>query len=326
VLLLDGDDRNSKLTALRTQDGQVDWQSERPLFTANWSTPIAWDQGGQKDLVVPGSRRLTAYDADSGQERWWVDGFSPETIGVPMIGDGLLFVSAANRTGGPTDTYQGIRCEQLLELDKNGDQKIQEAEVPNDYRWILRPEVSGDNPGYADPNSSLKSRFNSMDSDKDRALTETEWKAFAVQWGGRFAPSLKAIRPGGRGDLTKSHVAWQLRRGIPEIPSALCYRGRLCLVRDGGLVQCVRPGTGEVIYEDRVGVSGGYCASPVAAGGRIYLAAHSGTIVVLDGTSDRLQVLARNVLGEKIWATPALVENTICVRTEKHLYAFSAKR
>lgn len=326
VLLLDSDDRNSKLLALRPQDGQVHWQTERPQFTANWSTPVLWDQGGPKELVVLGSRRLTAYDPDTGQERWWVDGFSPETIGVPVLGDGLLLVSAANRTGGHTDMYQGIRWEQLLELDQNGDRQLQEAEVPADYRFVLRPEVSDDNPGYADPNSTLKSRFNSIDSDKDKALTEIEWKAFATQWGARFSPSLKAIRPGGRGDSTPSHVAWQLRRGIPEIPSPLCYRGRLYLVRDGGLVQCVRPGTGEVIYEDRVGVPGSYCASPVAAGGRIYLAAHSGTIVVLDGTSDRLQVLARNVLGEKIWATPALAENTIYVRTEKRLQAFSASR
>lgn len=323
VLVLDSDDRNSKLVALRAKDGEVDWQTERPQFTANWSTPAVWDRDGQQELVVLGSRRLTAYDADSGQERWWVDGFSPETIGVPVFGEGLLFVSAANRTGGPTDKYQGIRWEQLLALDTNTDKKIQKAEVPGDYTWVLRPEVSGDNPGYADPNSTLQSRFNSIDADKDGTLTEAEWEAFASQWGARFTPSLKTIRPGGSGDLTASHIAWQLRRGIPEIPSPLHYRGRLYLVRDGGFVQCVRPGNGEVVYEDRVGVSGSFCASPVAAGGRIYLASHSGTVAVLDGTSDRLQVLARNVLGEKIWATPALVENTIYIRTESHLYAFS---
>ena len=125
---------------------------------------------------------------------------------------------------------------------------------------------------------------------------------------------------------TQSHVAWQLRRGIPEIPSPLCSRGRLYLVRDGGLVQCVRPGTGEVIHEDRLGVGGSYCAPPLAASGRIYLVSHAGTVVVLDGTSDRLQMLATNLLGGKIWATPALAENTLYVRTEKHLYAFSARQ
>ena len=210
----------------------------------------------------------------------------------------------------------------MLELDRNGDQKVHRSEVPDDYLFVMRPDCPTNNPGYAA--GSLKSRFNSIDSDKDGALTEAEWEAYARQWGTRFAPALKAIRPGASGDLTQSHVAWQLRRGIPEIPSPLFYQGRLYLVRDGGVVQCVRPANGELIYEERVGAPGGYCASPVAADGRIYLASHPGTITVIDGTADKLTVLIRNELREKIWATPALVQNTIYVRTEKHLYAFSA--
>jgi outer membrane protein assembly factor BamB len=324
VLLLDSDDLKSKLLALRVEDGEVDWQTERPRFAANWSTPTICEHDGQKDLLVLGSRRLTAYDADSGQERWWVEGFPPETIGLPVYGDGLFFVSAANRTGAHTDKYQGIRWEQLLELDRNGDKKIQRAEVPGDYRWILRPDVAEDNPGYADPNSTLMSRFNSIDTDHDGALTEKEWEAFAAQWGARFAPSLKAIRPGGKDDVSGSRVVWQLRRGIPEIPSPLFYRGRLYLVRDGGFVQGVRPADGEVIFEERVGVPGSYCASPVAANGRIYLSSHSGTVLVLDATADKLRVLAANRLGEKIWATPALLGNALYLRTEEHLCAFSA--
>ncbi len=322
LLALDSDDRKSKLLALRAQDGAVVWKTARPDFTANWSTPVIWDQQGRQDLVLLGSRRLVAYDPDSGKERWWVDGFSPETVGLPVCGDGLLFASAANRTGGHTDKYQGLRWEEVLQLDRNGDGQIQKSEVPEDYLWIMRSGLPKDNPGYAA--GSVRSRFNNIDTDKDGALSEAEWEAYARQWGARFAPALKAIRPGGTGDLTTSHVAWQLRRGIPEIPSPLFYRGRLYLVRDGGLVQCVRPANGEVIFEERLGAPGVYCASPVAANGRIYLASHPGTIVVIDGTADRLTVLAKNGLAERIWATPALVESTIYVRTEKHLYAFSA--
>jgi outer membrane protein assembly factor BamB len=265
---------------------------------------------------------LIAYEPNTGKERWWVEGFSPETIGVPVCGDGLLFVSAANRTGGHTDKYQGILWSQVLELDRNGDKQIQRSEVPQDFPWLMRPGLLTDNPGYAA--GSLTSRFASIDTDKDGVLTEVEWEAHARQWGARFAPTLKAIRPGPGGDLTSSHVAWQLRRGIPEIPSPLYYRSRLYLVRDGGGIQCVQPATGEVLYDDRVGASGTYCASPVAASGRIYLASHPGTVVVLDATTVALKVLARNELKEKIWATPALVEGTIYVRTEQHLYAFSA--
>ncbi len=186
----------------------------------------------------------------------------------------------------------------------------------------MRPGLPKENPGYAA--GSLVSRFTSIDTDKDGTLTEQEWEAYARQWGARFAPALKAIRPGARGDLTSTHVAWQLRRGIPEIPSPLYYRGRLYLVRDGGMVECIRPGTGEVLYEERLGVPGVYCASPVAAAGRIYTASYSGAIVVMDGASESLSVLAKNELGENIWATPALVEDTLYVRTARHLHAFAA--
>lgn len=324
ILLLDSDDKNSQILALRVQTGEVAWKAVRASFTANWSTPMLWEHGAESDLVVLGSRRLVAYEPHTGKERWSVEGFSPETIGVPVCGEGLLFVSAANRTGGHTDKYQGILWSRVVELDKNGDNQIQRSEVPPDFPWLMRPGLPADNPGYAA--GSLASRFASIDTDKDGVLTEAEWEAYARQWGARFAPSLKAIRPGPSGDITASHVVWQLRRGIPEIPSPLYYRNKLYLVRDGGIIQCVRPATGDVLYDGRVGASGAYCASPVGAGGRIYLASHPGTVVVLDAGTDSLTVLARNELSEKIWATPALVENTIYVRTEKHLYAFSSAR
>ena len=78
-------------------------------------------------------------------------------------------------------------------------------------------------------------------------------------------------------------------------------------------------------YQDRLGVRGGYAASPVSAAGRIYLASQSGTIVVIDAGSDSLRVLATNPLGETITATPALVDDVIYVRTAEHLYAFGGK-
>jgi outer membrane protein assembly factor BamB len=83
--------------------------------------------------------------------------------------------------------------------------------------------------------------------------------------------------------------------------------------------------TGTVLYHERVGVPGGYAASPVAAQDRIYLASQSGTITVIDARSATLKVLARNSLEERITATPALVAKTIYVRTDKHLFAFSDK-
>jgi outer membrane protein assembly factor BamB len=83
--------------------------------------------------------------------------------------------------------------------------------------------------------------------------------------------------------------------------------------------------TGAVVLDrQRLGALGQYVASPVAADGRIYAASHTGTIVVFRA-ADTLDVLARNDLGESITATPAIADDTIYVRTERHLWAFGER-
>jgi outer membrane protein assembly factor BamB len=77
------------------------------------------------------------------------------------------------------------------------------------------------------------------------------------------------------------------------------------------------------MFQERIGAPGAYCASPVAAGDRIFLASHNGVAVCIDAAEEQLKVLARNDLDQKIWATPALGDEAIYVRTEKHLHAFS---
>src|SRR6266704_1841734 len=119
----------------------------------------------------------------------------------------------------------------------------------------------------------------------------------------------------------QERIAWKHSRGIPEVPSPLYYDHKLFIVRDGGLLQCLEAASGAVLYQERLGVGGGYTASPIAADGRVYLPSHSGTIVVVDARAKELKVLARNVIGEKITATPALVENLLYVRTDRHLFA-----
>ncbi len=133
-----------------------------------------------------------------------------------------------------------------------------------------------------------------------------------------------AIRPGGRGDSTASHVAWRATRGIPEMPSPLHYRGRLYFVRDGGMVTSYAADSGTVVLDrQRLGALGQYAASPIAADGRIYASSEAGTIVVFRA-ADTLDVLARNDLGESITATPAIVADTLYVRTARHLWAFGS--
>ena len=106
------------------------------------------------------------------------------------------------------------------------------------------------------------------------------------------------------------------------MPSPIFYRGRLYIVRDGGMVTSYEPATGKLILDrQRLGVFGQCVASPVAADGRIYAASETGTVVVFRA-GDSLEVLARNELGESIRATPAIAANKLYIRTLNNLWAF----
>jgi len=184
----------------------------------------------------------------------------------------------------------------------------------------LRFELPKDNPGYAFPNRDSDALLRSFDRDGDGTISEQEWKNALADFVD-LQPALLAVRSGAEGDARKKHVAWEIHRHIPEIPSPLYYRKRLYLVSDGGLFTCVDPANGKDLFSERLDAPGQYAASPVAADGRIYTASENGVITVLEAI-DKLRILARNDLGEKIFATPALHERRLFVRTTSHLWAF----
>jgi hypothetical protein len=164
-----------------------------------------------------------------------------------------------------------------------------------------------------------------VDNDKNRELTKDEWNNFAH----RFSSFVKdhgllAIKLGGEGDLTETHTTILEKRNIPEVPSPLITQGRLYMVKNGGIVSCIDVESGEGLQRMRVSASGSYYASPIAVGDRVYLASGNGVVTVLRA-GDKLEVVAENDLGEKIMATPAAVDGTLYVRTDRRLYAFSSR-
>jgi outer membrane protein assembly factor BamB len=130
-----------------------------------------------------------------------------------------------------------------------------------------------------------------------------------------------AVRPGGKGDVTDTHVAWSEHKGTPGVPSPLYYKGRIYTFQNGGIAYCRAADTGKLLYSGRLGALGEYYSSPVAAGDKIYIASSEGVVVVL-AAGDELKVLAANKLDGGILATPAVVDGRLYVRTEGHLYAF----
>ena len=132
---------------------------------------------------------------------------------------------------------------------------------------------------------------------------------------------LVAIRPGGTGNVTDTHVKWELNRGIPEIPSPIFHRDRIYMVRSGGVLTAVNAITGKIIYRDRLEGLGHYRASPIIAGDHLYFASEAGAITVVK-TGDEMDIVNQYELGEPVMVTPALDSDTLYVRGEKNLWAF----
>jgi len=130
-------------------------------------------------------------------------------------------------------------------------------------------------------------------------------------------PELLAVRPDGTGDVTKTHIAWSLKRGAPLTPSPLAVGDELYVVNDGGIASCIDARTGAVIWQQRLG--GTYSASPVFADGRIYFLAEQGVTTVI-APGKQFRRLAANPLDGGLLASMAISSGSLFLRTDSHLY------
>lgn len=131
-------------------------------------------------------------------------------------------------------------------------------------------------------------------------------------------PELWAIRvTDAAGDVTETHVDWRFRGQVPANSSPVLAAGRLFLVSDRGVATCVDPETGREIWKMRLG--GNYSASPITDGQRIWFSSEDGEVHVIRA-GDEYELLATNVLDGRLMASPAVVGDTLYLRTDSHLY------
>jgi outer membrane protein assembly factor BamB len=135
--------------------------------------------------------------------------------------------------------------------------------------------------------------------------------------------AIRAIRTGGRGDVTKTHIVWESKEDVSKIPSMLFVRPFLFFVTDTGVAKCLKATTGQEIWRERLG--GKHSASPIWADGRIYFLSDKGKTTVLE-SSDEFKVLAENKLNEKCIASPAVSQKQIFIRSEKNIYCIGRSR
>ena len=136
-------------------------------------------------------------------------------------------------------------------------------------------------------------------------------------------PSLLAVRPDGTGDVTKTHVAWQLSRGAPLTPSPIAVGAEIYFISDGGIASCVDAATGATLWQQRLG--GTYSASPVLAAGYLFFPSEQGVTTVIQPGREYRRV-ARNTLDGSLLASFAVTDDAIIMRSDSSLYRLRQSR
>jgi len=309
--------KGAYILAVNRDTGETIWRQGRQE-RASWSTPVLWKHGDVEELVVLGNNTLISYDLKDGGKRWWLNNLPKgDATPTPVYAEDTLFITCPVRlTGDPVNPIELPDFNILLDrYDSDKDGRLVQAEIPEEFVSIYRlgPELAG-----------VKKRFSKLDTNQDGAISEAEWNKVVTETK-KIKPtdmdSLIAIGSGGKGDVSRTHVMWTAYEGIGQVPSPLFYRGRIYLVKHGGNVTCYDAKTGDKVYGDKLGPRTYYYASPVAADGKIYFCSRNGDVIVVQA-GDNFKILAQNKIGERINATPALVEGEIYLRTDKNLYAF----
>jgi outer membrane protein assembly factor BamB len=298
---------DSFIAAWDKKTGKPLWRTPRTEAKSGHSTPILWTApDGQKQILLPGSFLLTAYDPKDGKRLWWVGGLSFEMKSTPVIAGDTLYINGfgapENNPGNHVDI---LTTADAFKGDADGNGKLAREEMPNDHARRMGMAVA--------------------DIDGDRMLNRAEWDYYKAAMDSDNG--ILAIRLGGSGDMTAKSVRWKYHRGIPQLPSPLIYQDVLYMVNDGGgIVTMLNPETGDLLKQGRLpGGSDTFYASPVAGDGKVYISSENGVVFVLPPGAT-LEPLAVNDLQDSIYATPALVDGRIYLRTRNTLYCFGSNR
>lgn len=135
-------------------------------------------------------------------------------------------------------------------------------------------------------------------------------------------PSFYAIRvDGATGDLTDTHVKWMYHKSMPKTPSPNFVNGNVITLEDDGRLQSLDAETGELRWMEPL--RGKFSASPVQVGDLLYIVSEEGLCLVIRVRDDGCAIISEMEMGEETLASPAVVDNTIYLRTRHHLWKIS---
>ena len=299
VLMICDQDQQAFLIAVDQKTGKQVWRAERSDMVHSFSTPVVY----RNELIVPGSFQMMSYNIDTGKLIWTLRGLTYQVKSSPVIDGDTLYFNGWAPGGEPSERIELPNFQKMLEAnDKNGDGKIARSEIPKEWQ---------------------PANWEMQDLNKDDVYDERDWNYYM---GRRTSTnSAMAVKMGGSGDISNTHVLWRYQKSLPDVPGVLLYRGVLYLIRNGGILQTLDPATGNLIKQGRLPhAKDEYYASPVGGDGKIYLLSRDGKATVLEAGSADWGVAATADFGEEIFATPAIADGHIWVRTATALYDFAA--
>lgn len=300
LILVCDQDLDAYLMAVDPANGEILWKTPRRDFVHGFSTPIVYESpAGETEIIVPGSYHMASYTVD-GNELWRVDGLTYQVKSGPVLDGERVYFNGWAVGGEPQARLELPPFERMRDgFDANGDAELAKGEIPQE--WL--------------PNS-----WEMHDRNKNGTMDARDWAHYRAR---RVSEnSCMAIRLGGRGNVTDTHLLWRYHKSLPEVSSPILYQGVLYLVRNGGIVTALKPATGKVLKQGRLrDALEGFYSSPVAGDGKIYMISAAGTAVVLEAGPD-WKILQSNRLEEDVYASPAIGDGRLYVRTTSRLYCF----
>jgi outer membrane protein assembly factor BamB len=335
------DEHRWVVLAVDLSTGRVLWQREahrgvppqsRHLKNSYASETATAD--GERVYVLFGNIGVFAYALDGTplwQQKWAprATRFGWGTAASPVLHEGRLFVLDENDERAS-----------LLAIDARTGKTIWQVERPRETNWATpfvwrhaaRTEIvvaaTGAVRSYDLEGRELWSLRGMSSIAIPTPFTSGGLLYVASGYVGDAVRPVYAIKPGasgdislGKGEASNNFVAWSLPQGAPYNPSPIVYQGIYYTLLDRGFLTAHDAATGAEIYgRQRIDPAGaGFTASPVAANGRLYVVNEDGdTYVIRSGA--KYELLAKNSLGEMVMASPALVGQTLIMRTAAALY------
>ena len=303
VILVCDQDTDAYIIGVDANSGKIAWKMPRDVING-YSTPTIYrPPHGPAQVLAPGSYQLTAYSIVDGEPLWFVRGLTCQPKSAPTIaGDTVYFNGWTVGNDAGEQVELPPFAEVIAKADTNHDGKLSQSELPPAWQ----------------PTGSWRA----IDLDRDGFLNEREWEFFRTRRASRNG--LLAIKLGGSGDVTNTHVLWRFEKSLPDVPAPLVYKNVVFLFRSGGIATTLDAKTGTVLKQARLtGALEDYYASPIGADSKVYIASEHGKVVVLRAAGD-WEILAINDFDSDIYATPAISDDKMYIRTRDALFAIGS--